>query len=484
MRRPCPLPAAPRLPAPDPARWPAARRRALRAFAEASYSTTLRGSVEAPTLRRLIHRFLRHASSKSHGRRGCPPAAPPASRCGHARGGVCAGRTSATTSFARRGPSCARFGSTRGPALLATDLLQARRTDERKRICGTDCGGRCGEPTAGRPRPSAAAAGRLWPDRQRDRRLRRQGAPPRSGRTMSERVSIERWRGRGASRAGALRRRRGGRRVSGRRALRPGLRPARTRMPSSVSRRSRAASDGKPSAVMYFSPLAMRELVETLGPRTREAAAALLPGPVTLVVANPQRRYPLACREDPERLGVRLIEGPLAGRDDPGLPDQRQPQRRAATAPLRGRPGADRRRGRPGDRRRRADRRARRRWSTSPSSTRRAAGRCFARAACRARCSRRRSEPLASPSHPSTAASASSSSAKTSQPYRQPVAQLPRHHHALLRHQPGRAPAGGQRERRPLPSRRSRGIRAARSGSRPSPRRRTRSSGVMPSGPR
>jgi L-threonylcarbamoyladenylate synthase len=69
----------------------------------------------------------------------------------------------------------------------------------------------------------------------------------------------------------------------------------------------------KPSAVMYFSPLAMRELVETLGPRTREAAGALLPGPVTLVVANPQRRYPLACREDPERLGMRLIKGPLAG---------------------------------------------------------------------------------------------------------------------------------------------------------------------------
>ena len=40
---------------------------------------------------------------------------------------------------------------------------------------------------------------------------------------------------------------------------------------------------------------------------------ALLPGPVTLVVDNPERRYPLACREDPERLGVRLIEGPLAG---------------------------------------------------------------------------------------------------------------------------------------------------------------------------
>jgi L-threonylcarbamoyladenylate synthase len=71
--------------------------------------------------------------------------------------------------------------------------------------------------------------------------------------------------------------------------------------------------DGKPSAILYFSPLAMRELVESLGPRTREAAGALLPGPVTLVVANPERRYPLACREDPERLGVRLIGGPLAG---------------------------------------------------------------------------------------------------------------------------------------------------------------------------
>jgi len=71
--------------------------------------------------------------------------------------------------------------------------------------------------------------------------------------------------------------------------------------------------DGKPAAVMYFTPLAMRELVEGLGPRSREAVGALLPGPVTLVVANPERRYPLACREDPGRLGIRLIEGPLAG---------------------------------------------------------------------------------------------------------------------------------------------------------------------------
>jgi len=71
--------------------------------------------------------------------------------------------------------------------------------------------------------------------------------------------------------------------------------------------------DGKPSAVLFFSPLILRELVGSLGGRTRAAMAALLPGPVTLVVHNPERRYPLACREDPERLGVRLIESPLGG---------------------------------------------------------------------------------------------------------------------------------------------------------------------------
>ena len=77
--------------------------------------------------------------------------------------------------------------------------------------------------------------------------------------------------------------------------------------------RLKGRDDGKPSAVMYFSPLAMRELVAELGPRTAAALSALLPGPVTLVVANRQGRYPLACREDLGRLGVRLIGGPLAG---------------------------------------------------------------------------------------------------------------------------------------------------------------------------
>jgi L-threonylcarbamoyladenylate synthase len=77
--------------------------------------------------------------------------------------------------------------------------------------------------------------------------------------------------------------------------------------------RLKGRDDGKPSAVMYFSPLAMRELVSGLGPRTKAAVSALMPGPVTLVVDNHQRRYPLACRADREKLGVRLIGGPLAG---------------------------------------------------------------------------------------------------------------------------------------------------------------------------
>lgn len=81
--------------------------------------------------------------------------------------------------------------------------------------------------------------------------------------------------------------------------------------------RIKGRDDGKPSAVMYFAPLGMRELLSGLGERSREAVAALLPGAVTLVLANPEHRYPLACREDRDRLGVRLIDGPLAGASCP-----------------------------------------------------------------------------------------------------------------------------------------------------------------------
>jgi L-threonylcarbamoyladenylate synthase len=97
--------------------------------------------------------------------------------------------------------------------------------------------------------------------------------------------------------------------------------------------RAKGRGERRPSAVMYFSPLAMRELLSGLGDRTRQAVAALLPGPVTLVIANPERRYPLACREDPERLGVRLIEGPLSGAMTPVFQTSANPS--GAPAPKR-----------------------------------------------------------------------------------------------------------------------------------------------------
>lgn len=77
--------------------------------------------------------------------------------------------------------------------------------------------------------------------------------------------------------------------------------------------RLKGREDGKPSAVMYFSMEAMREIIEGLTPLVRAIAAALLPGPVTLVIDNPEHRYPLACGDNPDRLGVRLIDGPLSG---------------------------------------------------------------------------------------------------------------------------------------------------------------------------
>jgi L-threonylcarbamoyladenylate synthase len=62
----------------------------------------------------------------------------------------------------------------------------------------------------------------------------------------------------------------------------------------------------KPAAVMFFAlDLALAALPE-LGDHTRAALEALLPGAVTLVVPNPERRFPLACGPDPETLGVRV----------------------------------------------------------------------------------------------------------------------------------------------------------------------------------
>lgn len=68
-------------------------------------------------------------------------------------------------------------------------------------------------------------------------------------------------------------------------------------------------SRDKPCAVMFFDlELALESLPE-LGPRTRDALGRLLPGPIGVLLPNPAHRFPLACGDDPETLGLRVIDG-------------------------------------------------------------------------------------------------------------------------------------------------------------------------------
>ena len=62
----------------------------------------------------------------------------------------------------------------------------------------------------------------------------------------------------------------------------------------------------KPSAVMFFELDAALEALPELGERMREAMARLLPGAVSLLVPNPEGRFPLACGADPGTLGLRV----------------------------------------------------------------------------------------------------------------------------------------------------------------------------------
>jgi L-threonylcarbamoyladenylate synthase len=57
---------------------------------------------------------------------------------------------------------------------------------------------------------------------------------------------------------------------------------------------------------MFFEVGVLLDALPEVGARTRGALERLLPGPVTVVVANPARRFPLACGPDPLSLGVRV----------------------------------------------------------------------------------------------------------------------------------------------------------------------------------
>lgn len=67
----------------------------------------------------------------------------------------------------------------------------------------------------------------------------------------------------------------------------------------------------RPAAVMFFQLGPALAALPGLGPRTRAAFERLLPGPVTLLLPNPDRLFPLACGPVPERLGLRVPDVPL-----------------------------------------------------------------------------------------------------------------------------------------------------------------------------
>jgi L-threonylcarbamoyladenylate synthase len=70
----------------------------------------------------------------------------------------------------------------------------------------------------------------------------------------------------------------------------------------------------KPAAVMFFALAPALAALPELGARTRSALERLLPGGVTLLLPNPERRFPLACGPDPATLGLRVPALPaLAG---------------------------------------------------------------------------------------------------------------------------------------------------------------------------
>ena len=63
---------------------------------------------------------------------------------------------------------------------------------------------------------------------------------------------------------------------------------------------------GQPTAIMAGSVDGLLGLLPELTARTAELCRAVLPGPVTLVVENPARRFPHLCGDAPDRIGMRV----------------------------------------------------------------------------------------------------------------------------------------------------------------------------------
>jgi len=63
---------------------------------------------------------------------------------------------------------------------------------------------------------------------------------------------------------------------------------------------------GQPTAIVAASVDGLRRTLPELSERDERIARALLPGPFTLVVANPARRFPWLTGTTPEAIGVRV----------------------------------------------------------------------------------------------------------------------------------------------------------------------------------
>jgi L-threonylcarbamoyladenylate synthase len=68
----------------------------------------------------------------------------------------------------------------------------------------------------------------------------------------------------------------------------------------------------RPAAVMFFALEPALAALPELPDTERRALQALLPGPVTLLLANRAHRYAPACRADPATLGLRVPRLPPA----------------------------------------------------------------------------------------------------------------------------------------------------------------------------
>ncbi len=86
------------------------------------------------------------------------------------------------------------------------------------------------------------------------------------------------------------------------------------------------ALKGRPSAracaVMFFSLEDAIDQLDDLHESEREALQRLLPGPVTVLLANRRRRFQSACRVDPDTIGLRVpnLVGALEALSTVGVP--------------------------------------------------------------------------------------------------------------------------------------------------------------------